>query len=49
MGKPIGLYPQISLDETRQTALLWRNKVSKGENPRQEAINEKRAKMAAAE
>mgnify|MGYP003071046553 CR=1 FL=1 len=45
----IGPYPQISLDEARQTALLWRNKVSKGENPRQEAINERRAKMAAAE
>ena len=45
----IGPYPQISLEEARQTALLWRNKVSKGENPRQEAINERRAKMAAVE
>ena len=43
----IGPYPQISLDEARQTALLWRNKVSKGENPRQEAIETRKAKLAA--
>lgn len=43
----IGPYPQISLDEARQTALLWRNKVSKGENPRQESIETRKAKLAA--
>ncbi len=43
----IGPYPQISLDEARETALLWRNKVSKGENPRQEAIETRKAKLAA--
>lgn len=45
----IGPYPQVSLDEARKLALVWRNKVSKGENPRQEAIDERRAKMALAE
>ena len=45
----IGPYPQISLEEARQTALLWRNKVSKGENPRQEAIEARKAKLAATE
>ena len=45
----IGPYPQVSLDEARKIALVWRNKVSKGENPRQEAIDERRKKMAAVE
>ena len=41
----LGSYPEVSLEEARKTALDWRNKILKGENPRQEAINERRAKM----
>lgn len=44
----LGSYPEVSLEEARKTALDWRNKILKGENPRQEAINERRAKMVSA-
>lgn len=44
----LGSYHEVSLEEARKTALDWRNKILKGENPRQEAINERRAKMASA-
>ena len=42
-------YPEVSLEQARKTALEWRNKILKGENPRQDAINERREKMASAE
>ena len=45
----LGSYPQVSLEEARKTALTWRNKLLRGENPRQQAIEERRAKLAAAE
>lgn len=47
-GKPrnvsLGPYPQISLEEARKTALVWRNQMLKGENPREEAIEARKAK-----
>ena len=43
----IGPYPETSLEEARRTALEWRNKVKKGENPRLEAIEARKAKSEA--